>query len=212
MTQPVPAPADAPSVGWTAPGPQRAACDAAEGGVATRHWSTWRRWSSRWRRSVGCWTSSACIADRPTDAAGAKGASWRSPSRRQPTRLASAEPRRDRRGLPATPLRAASPPSTEAPGEGDQVGEGGQWGAGRRAPVSLTARPTPLGRKVLHDAARPGASRRASRRLNRAGTAEGCLRRRWGRRRHQALKHLEKVIKSVKAVSGVLDVERVYRW
>jgi hypothetical protein len=31
------------------------------------------------------------------------------------------------------------------------------------------------------------------------------------RRRQRTLKHLEKVIKSVKAVSGVLDVERIYR-
>jgi hypothetical protein len=29
--------------------------------------------------------------------------------------------------------------------------------------------------------------------------------------RHSDMKHLEKVIKSVRAVSGVLDVERVYR-
>jgi hypothetical protein len=60
-------------------------------------------------------------------------------SRCQPTRPASAEQRRELDGLPATPLRAASP--------------------------------TP----------------------------------------HSDMKHLEKVIKSVKTVSGVLDVERVYR-
>jgi hypothetical protein len=56
-----------------------------------------------------------------------------------------------------------------------------------------------------------GASRRAQRRLNSAAGWKGCRDAAEGGVAEPALKHLEKVIKSVKAVSGVLDVERVYR-
>ncbi len=59
-----------------------------------------------------------------------------------------------------------------------------------------------------------GASRRAQRRLNSATSPRGCRDAAEGGVANPAqcdMKHLEKVIKSVKTVSGVLDVERVYR-